>query len=189
MTRKILPWKKLESKQIADCRVFSVSRQTSRASHKSERSHDFYVLHGSNWVNVIPLTAEHQVVLIEQFRHGIEEVTLEIPGGGIDENDENAEAAAARELLEETGFVAERFIRLGNNHPNPAIQSNICETFLALNVRQIQQPIFEGTEDIALRLVPLDSVPELVKSGQITHALVMVAFYLLNLYEQENGLH
>lgn len=185
MHRQILSWEKVETETIADCRVFSVDRYVARG--KRDMVHDFYVLHPSNWVNIIPITPENEVVLIEQFRHGTQSITLEIPGGQIDSDDPSAMHAAARELVEETGFVAEKLVHLGSNHPNPALQSNICETFLAKNVRQEFTPRFDTTEDIAVRLTPIADIPRLIKSGTITHGLVIVAFHLLHLYEVENA--
>ena len=180
-----MPWENVEIETIADCRVFSVNRNLARRTQDSV--HDFYVLHPSNWVNIIAITPDNQVVLIEQFRHGTQSITLEIPGGTIDLDDPSAMHAAARELAEETGFVSEKLVYLGSNHPNPAIQSNICETFLAKNVRQEFTPRFETTEDIIVRLTPLSDIPKLIKAGVITHGLVIVAFHLLHLYEQEDS--
>ena len=184
----IKPWMKVHSEQIADCRVFTVHRKLSRkSSANADRTHDFYVFHSGDWVNIIPLTEKREVVLIEQYRHGTERFTLEIPGGSVDAEDPSPQFAAERELLEETGYQAKSWINLGKSHPNPAIQSNWCHTFLALDVKQIEVPEFSSTEEIAaIRLVPLLEVPELVRSGVITHALVMVAFYMLSLSDQNS---
>ncbi len=180
----IRPWKKIQSEQIADCRVFTVHKKLSqRTSANSERTHDFYVFDSGDWVNIIPVTSNLEVILIEQFRHGTEGFTLEIPGGSVDIEDPSAQFAAERELLEETGYIAKRWVPLGQSHPNPAIQGNLCHTFLALDVRQIEVPEFSGTEEIAIRLVPLADIPDLIRQGTITHALVMVAFYWLQLSE------
>jgi ADP-ribose pyrophosphatase len=174
-------WKTISSEKIADCKVFSVNRNICVSTAGREQPHNFYVLHPNNWVNVIPVTEDGQVVLVEQFRHGTGRVTLEIPGGMIDPEDESSAHAAARELLEETGYRAHELIHIGRNHPNPAIQSNYCDTFLATAARQIEKPRFEGTEYIELRLVGLHEVPELIRSGSITSALVIVAFHYLQL--------
>lgn len=187
MQRLIKPWKKIHSEQIADCKVFSVYQNRMCAPDApDEQAHNFYVIHPTNWVNVIPMTPEGNVLLIEQFRHGIETITLEIPGGMIDASDASPLEAAARELLEETGYQAEELQILGLNHPNPAIQNNVCYSVLAQNVRQVQTPQFDGTEDIAMRLVPLAEIPQLIAKGLITHALVIVAFHWLHLSQMKN---
>jgi len=75
--------------------------------------HDFYILESRDWINIIPLTDDHQVVMIRQYRHGSREVTLEIPGGLVDPGD-TPKKAAVRELLEETGYQAKKWIKSGS---------------------------------------------------------------------------
>jgi 8-oxo-dGTP pyrophosphatase MutT (NUDIX family) len=135
-------------------------------------------LESSPWVNVIPLTPENNVVLIRQYRHGIRDVTLEIPGGLVEDGD-TPEEAAAKELAEETGYRSTEMISFGAVHPNPAIQNNLCYTFLAKDafVGGVQQQ--DEKEDIEVLLRPLDEIPRLIREGQISHSLVVVAFYRL----------
>lgn len=178
-------WQTISSERVADCKVFSVNRNLSMALGESiENAHDFYVLHSHNWVNVIPITEDGQVILIEQFRHGIAGLTLEIPGGMVDLEDPSSKDAAGRELLEETGYAAEELIHLGRNHPNPAMLNNFCDTFLARGLKKAEVPCFNSTEYIELRLTPLDEIPSLIAAGRITHALVIAAFHYLYLYDQ-----
>ncbi|MFN2502623.1 MAG: acyclic terpene utilization AtuA family protein, partial [Pyrinomonadaceae bacterium] len=94
-----LSWRRRSSEIIADCRVFQVRRDVSVSPHRGSE-HDFFVLESSDWINIIPLTANDEVVMIEQYRHGSKEVTLEIPGGMVDAG-ESPKDAAAREMLEE----------------------------------------------------------------------------------------
>ena len=171
----IANWKKLATRLIGDYRVFRL-REDQSLSPRTGRAYTFYVLESPDWVNVVALTPAGQVVLIRQYRHGTEEVTLEIPGGMVDAGESPA-TAAARELLEETGYEAEEIIPIGLVAPNPAILNNRCHTFLARNARPVRPPQFDGSEDIALELAPLETVPELVRSGRISHALVIAAFY------------
>jgi 8-oxo-dGTP pyrophosphatase MutT (NUDIX family) len=183
-------WTRLESETIADCRVFRVRRDRSRSPRADGAVHDFYCIEAPDWINVIPLTARHEVVMIEQYRHGTEEITLEIPGGMVDAGESPAEAAA-RELLEETGYAPREILYLGKTRPNPAIQNNWIHTYLAREVIFQSEPVFDSTEQTAVRLVPLADVPALIADGTITHALVVVGFYWLSLYEtgrRESGL-
>lgn len=186
MTRRELSWKLLNSTQVADCRVFTVHRHLSQPPNSSE-TFDFYVLRCNNWVEVIPMTKNREVILVEQYRPGTHSVTLEIPGGIIDPTDESSQKAGARELLEETGYRAEEVIHIGRNYPNPPVQGNYCDVFLATNVEMVQQPTFDKFEDIELKIVPYDQIPDLIRTGAISHGLVVAAFYYLALYEQQQA--
>jgi ADP-ribose pyrophosphatase len=116
--------------------------------------HDFHILHSRDWINIIPITSDQQVVMVGQYRHGTREVTLEIPGGLMEPGD-TPEKAAARELLEETGYQAEELVKIGGVSPNPAIFDNRCYTFVAQNVKKVCEPMPDQTEDIEVVLVPL----------------------------------
>src|SRR5215471_11864178 len=113
-------WRRLASERLGDFKIFTVRRDRI-VSPRTEEEHDFYVLDGADWINVIPVTPEGGILLIEQYRHGTGEVTLEIPGGAIDRGDADPLAAARRELREETGYEASEWVNLGFVHPNPAI--------------------------------------------------------------------
>ena len=175
-------WQRIESEQVADCRVFQVRRDRA-LNPRGGAEHDFYCIEAVDWINIIPLTARDEVVMIEQYRHGTNEVTLEIPGGMIDVG-ESAHQSAARELLEETGYRAHEVLLLGRTRPNPAIQNNWLSSFLARDVRFEQEPVFDAAEWTVVRLVPLADVPSLIAKGVITHSLVVAAFHWLSLYKQ-----
>jgi 8-oxo-dGTP pyrophosphatase MutT (NUDIX family) len=174
-----LEWKRKESEYVADCRVFKVRRDVS-ADPRDGREHDFYVIEAPDWINVVPLTRGGEVVLIEQYRHGSREVSLEIPGGMVDPG-ETPREAAARELLEETGYAATELLFLGKTRPNPAIQENWIHTYLARGAEFKGEPEFGGTEQTIVRLAPLEEIPSLIAEGKITHSLVVVGFHWLAL--------
>jgi 8-oxo-dGTP pyrophosphatase MutT (NUDIX family) len=178
-----LAWRRLDSEPLADCRVFQVRKDRS-VSLRDGLEHDFYVIEAPDWINILPLTAHDEVVMIEQYRHGSSEVTLEIPGGMVDQGEEPVEAAL-REMLEETGYAAQEALLLGKTRPNPAIQNNWIHTFLSRDVRFRRAPVFDGTEHTTARLVPLADVPALIADGTITHSLVVMAFYWLSLYKDD----
>jgi len=132
---------------------------------------------------VIALTDEDEVVLIRQFRHGTAEVTVEIPGGLVDPG-EAPQVAAARELLEETGFAGATPVHLGSVEPNPALQDNVCSTWLIRAARPVAQPRPDDMEQIEVVLLPRDEVDSWIDSGSIRHALVVAAFKLFELFER-----
>ena len=183
MTRKpqnLLPWETLEASAVYDCRVFSVTEHRRRSPRTGEL-HDFYVLDSSDWVNIVPLTADQRVVMVRQYRHGIGQFTLEVPGGMVDAQDVSPLEAARREMQEETGYDSDDVVPLGVIHPNPAIQTNRCHSFLARNVELKSVVSFDSTEECEVVLAPLDEIPDLIRQGVISHALVVVAFHHLAL--------
>ena len=137
-------------------------------------------------MNVVALTEDRKVVLVRQFRHGIESLTLEIPGGAVDPGDPSPLAAAKRELREETGYVARHWKRLGVVDPNPAIQTNSCWTFLAEGARLAGAADPDPGEELEVVLVPEKSLESLARRGVIRHALVIVAFYWKGLGEKKS---
>ena len=173
-------WTRAKTKEIADCRVFKVREDfCKRESDGAE--HNFFVIESPDWVDIIALTKEKAIVLIEQFRHGTQEITLEIPGGMVDEG-EQAEKTARRELLEETGYSSNEFIFLGKSRPNPAIQTNWIYHYLALNCKKTEETAFDEHESVITKLVPLAEIDNLIKSGAITHSLAISGFYYFNLH-------
>ena len=176
----IKPWRILESKPLGDFRVFQI-RGDSKVSPRTGARHDFVVLEARDWVNVIALTPDRQLVMVEQFRHGSGTVELEIPGGVMDPHDSSPVAAGVRELREETGYEGGDASLLGKVWSNPAIMSNTCYTVLVEGC-SLKHPVeFDSGEDILTRLVPLDDVPKLVAEGRIAHSLVVVALHHLDL--------
>jgi 8-oxo-dGTP pyrophosphatase MutT (NUDIX family) len=135
----------------------------------------FSLIECVDWVNVIALTADHQVVLIRQYRVGSQSVCLEIPGGMVDPGEEPA-AAAARELAEETGYTSRSWRHLGSVSPNPAIQSNRLHSYLALDAERTTGQRLDGSEVLAVELAPLAAVQDRLRRGDIDHALVITAF-------------
>lgn len=169
-------WKTLGIESDFDLKIFKaewVLRKNPRTNSKSR----FIVLNSKNWVNIIPITASHEVVMIEQYRHGTDQITLEIPGGLVDSN-EDPMTAAIRECIEETGYHSDSPpILLGMNHPNPAFLTNTCYSFLWQGVSLKFQQHLDKNEDILVKLIPIEQIKSLIEQQKITHSLVINAFF------------
>ena len=179
----IKPWKKVGSQPAGNFRIFTI-RSDRVISPRTQLAQDVYVIDSTNWVNVIAVTPDQHLVMIEQYRHGSTTVELEIPGGMIDAKDASPEAAAMRELREETGYEGQNPRLIGRIFPNPAIMSNTCFTIMLENCHCLHPVQFDHGEDLATRLVPVADLPQLVAAGKIQHSLVVVALYFFDLWQR-----
>jgi len=179
----IRPWQKISSRRVGDFGVFSV-RADRKVSPRTGQEHQFHVIDCVNWVNVIALTPERQLVMIEQYRHGSDTIELEIPGGVMDARDASPVDTGVRELREETGYEGENPQIIGQIFPNPAIMSNTCYTARVENCRCVHPVQWDHGEDLITRLVPMGDLPRLVAAGQIRHSLVVVALYHFELWQR-----
>lgn len=173
MDTKPAPWITLSTEVLGTYPIFELSQSRQR-SPMSGREHLFFKLDCQDWCNVIAVTDDGMMILVEQYRHGTDVMTLEIPGGAIDRG-ETPTTAAARELEEETGYRPTALVEIGRVDPNPAFLSNRCWTYLALGCRGDGQTHFDPSEEIAISLVPLADFGRLIDEGAITHSLVIAA--------------
>jgi ADP-ribose pyrophosphatase len=179
----IKPWKTIRTKPVGDFRIFKIRSDIS-VSPRTGKEHDFFVLESVHWVNVIALTPDQKLVMVEQYRHGSKTVELEVPGGMMDPHETDPVATAMRELREETGYVGENARVLGRVHSNPAIFTNDTYTVLIENCRLEHGVEFDHGEDLETRLMPVAEVPKLVADEKIGHSLVVVALYHFDLWQR-----
>jgi 8-oxo-dGTP pyrophosphatase MutT (NUDIX family) len=166
-------WETLSNEVFADARIFRVRRKSCRHPVRGTAG-DFYVIDSTDWVNVVAVTTGGEIVLVKQFRFGIEAFSLEVPGGMIEPGEE-AIVAARRELEEETGFVGGEARVLAVVHPNPAIQNNRCHLVVIEGVRRDAKQNFDEHEELEAMTMPVEEVFTLAHTGGITHALALNA--------------
>lgn len=131
----------------------------------------YYVLEYTDWVQVVAFDEEDQILLIEQYRHGVGRMSLESPGGVMDAGETDPVATAKRELLEETGFTASDWIYVGKLAVNPATHTNFIHIVLANEARKEGEPADDPTERVKVqRISAKDAVP-LLLSGKFIHSL------------------
>lgn len=181
----IKPWTRVRSQQLGDFRIFSI-RSDLKLSPRTGQEHDFFVIDSVNWVNVIGLTPNDQLVMVEQYRHGSNTVELEIPGGMIDAEDGSPIIAGLRELREETGYEGDDGSIIGEVYPNPAIMSNTCYTLLVRNCEMKHPTVFDHSEDLVTTLIPAGQILDLVRSGKIRHSLVVAALFHFDLWRRKS---
>lgn len=182
-----MKWKETGRELIAPCRIFDLCRVHRRSPEGKEGS--FYLLDAPDWVTVIPFTGSPEelregkgsFLLVEQYRHGSDSVTLEFPAGTVEEG-EDPRLCALRELQEETGRSAGELIHLGSVNPNPAFMNNSVSFYLALELGTPGQQNLDEHEEIALHYHPFDEVLEKMGSGCWNNGVMMIALAFLQRY-------
>jgi len=172
---RLKPWREIGREQLLDCRIFTVERSVA-ASPVDGGTHDYFRIQSRDWVQIIPLTASREVVMVRQYRHGPSGFVLEIPGGLVDDGEDPA-VAAARECLEETGYRTGELHSLGSLNPNPALHSHRLHAFYAHDAVPSGPIQNTGTEETEVELVPLDRLAAMLRAGRVDHALVAATLW------------
>src|SRR5947199_9451971 len=166
------PWEKISSRQLGDFRIFTI-RADRKISPRTRQEQDFFVIDSVNWVNVIALTPDKQLVMVEQYRHGSNTVELEIPGGMMDPHESDPVATGVRELREETGYEGSGARALGWVFANPAIMNNRSH-FVVVEQCELKQACeFDHSEELITRLVHWSEIPSLVREGKNNYPIAV----------------
>ena len=169
MTSDPLRWTRRGSRTGPDIPLFGVRLDTMRHPTSADEF-ERVVLEAPEWVNVVAVTADGKIVMVEQYRFGVGELTIEPVGGTVDKGEDSLDAAK-RELLEETGFAGGHWRYLGSVQANPAIHNNRCHHWLVEGAEAVQAPAPDPGEAIRVHLMTLDEVKQAFASGAFAHSL------------------
>jgi 8-oxo-dGTP pyrophosphatase MutT (NUDIX family) len=169
------PWRQVGTEQLLDCRIFSVERSIAISPEDGGRR-DFARIRSDDWVQIIPVTADGEIVMVKQYRHGSGSIVLEVPGGLVDPGEAPA-AAAARECLEETGYLARDLHSMGSMNPNPALFTNRLHSFYAHGVERVAEVQNTGSEHTEVVLVTRRELEARLRDNSIDHTLVAATLW------------
>ena len=182
----IQDWKVLDRQEVEDFRIFQIQKKQVCSPRTGETS-EALALQFPDWAMILALTPQEEVVMVRQYRHGTEQVCLELPGGLVDPNDDSPDVSAGRELLEETGYKASKITYIGECFPQPAILSNTCYFYLAEDVESAQTQDLDPGEDIEIVNLPFKSISSKIASREINHGMVLLAFFFFERYRSNGG--
>lgn len=165
-----MTWKVLSSKYLFSDRWFKVRKE--RCETPTGKIVDpYYVYEFTPWVGVLPITEEGKIVLIRQYRHALGEICIEVPGGCVDSNDKDLEAAACREVREETGYVFTAYQYLGKVSPNPSTNSNLFHMFLATGGKRMGEQQLDEQEEIEVFEVSVEELKAMLRANEIVQSM------------------
>jgi 8-oxo-dGTP pyrophosphatase MutT (NUDIX family) len=169
------PWSVEDSSRIVDDRWIRIRADSCRRSNGAAVD-PYYVLENPEWVSIVAVTVSGDVILISEYHHGAGVVGIGLPGGTVDASDETPLAAARRELLEETGYVAADMISIGSAFANWANQTNRVHFFLASECVTVAPQSLDENEEIEISLVQLDDFSPMLlqQSFHLANALLAV---------------
>jgi ADP-ribose pyrophosphatase len=169
------PWRILDSELVLDDRWFRVRRDTVELP-EGRILDDYLVAVRDDFALVAAVTADDELVLVRQWKQGVGAVTFELPGGVVD--GEPVETAAARELVEETGYVCRLLRRVGGGPLDPSKETGSAWLFLGTDAERLHEQRLDETEEIEVVLVPLEDVRGRIRAGEVTAPTSVAGIYL-----------
>ena len=187
MAKRIEPWRLLESIYSFSDRWLRLRSDTVRLPGGSTLT-PYHVIEAADWVNVVAISAAGCILLVEQYRHAVTRTMMEIPAGHVDAG-EVPEAAAHRELKEETGYGGGTWHALGALHPAASRFNNQVHSFLALDVTKVTAPAQHESETLHLHEIPWVEFVDGLRAGRLRlpEANQMSSLLLLHLLAQASG--
>ena len=175
MDNEMSKWKVLDREYIIR-RPWLTARRDKVELPDGRINEEYYVLEYPDWVNVIAITPEGQFIMEQQYRHGLEVNSIELPCGVMEKGEQPLEAAQ-RELLEETGYGNGEWSKLMTIAPNPSSMNNWTHCFLAVGVEKIANQSLDATEELTVHLMSEAEVKSLLENDQIYQALMVAPLY------------
>ena len=174
-------WKTIKSQLVFDNQWCQV-RQDEVELPNGKVIDDFFVNVRPDIVLVLAVTPQREIIFVRQYRHGVNEILLELPAGSFNSQTEDSQSAAARELEEETGYVAQQLTHLATLYDNPVKDTNEIHLFLAQNAQPSGIQQLDVTEDVEIVLIPVENVLQKISTGKICVCGTIAALFLgLNL--------
>lgn len=170
-------WRIKESEYILKHKYMTVRKDVCETSEGAIID-PYFVLEFPTWVQVLAFDSDKNVLITRQYRHGVQEIIYGLPTGYTEADDASDEESIKREMLEETGYTSEKFISAGKLHPNPATQNNVVHSFVAFDIKKVQQPANDPSERIKTEFVSVKELLKLISDGKLGHALHVAGVFL-----------
>lgn len=171
-------WKREPKKVLANTPILDLVSYHS-VSPDQKVQNDFFVVEMRDWANVVAITKDKKILFVKQYRHGINDICLELPGGIVEKTGEDRFWQTAQaELLEETGYTTKNWQRLGRVSGNPGFINNWCEFFVAEDVEKTHEQSLDPQERIEVVEYPIYEIPELIEKQVIHHSIMVAALGL-----------
>ncbi|MEI9810819.1 MAG: NUDIX hydrolase [Bacteroidota bacterium] len=170
-----MKWQILSSQYLFNDLWFKVRKDVCKTP-EGKTVDPYYVYEFPDWVTAVPVSDDGRIIMVRQYRHGLGETCLEIPGGCVDDTDKNFEEAVKRELLEETGYSFSSYKYLGKISANPSTNNNLMHMFLATGGKKIAEQELDPNEEIEIELFTIEEVKQLIKENKILQSMHVTCF-------------